>query len=554
MEDLTQLNLLISPQGDPAVAGAPIGDAAADPSLFQAYLAQAGREVEGESGAASEGGTDLAGVLAEAAEIPPEIDSSEFQENIPEVLERFAEHAGEELAVTEAEELPVSEVDGPEGLHDPAPAQAELTGKAPVESPRSVSHADSVPVELPVPEAAPGERTPAVSRAATDGPPESPADIKNRPETEVAPPIEPRSGIRAQDTATENSGDEPASRARVDVEISGAPKDISVSGPAPRAAVSLERLDLEGYGVRKLAIELGAAPQKATALSGPETASIASGHSRPPELALRTELPSSAPAVVTTRPRDIEGTYRVNPAAEPEAADLLARLEARINAPRPTDTAPRSLAEELPSARIGIEGPVTSHPVWKEVALASRQVSQAKSALTQPSVVSSETKDAGTIVHMSADVQNQSDRFERQGAPQPVAPPQPAKPVPDTTFSLEPARRVTMVLGDSEAQVHVQIRDHQGEVSLRFDAPSVIRSGLEGSIHNLVESLSREQVPVADVLFSGRFDRGTDSNDSQGGKPYSSRKQTSTTAEAEDASFTTEFESSAEGSLINVHA
>ena len=552
MEDLTQLNLLISPQGDPAVAGTPIGDAASDSSLFQAYLAQAGREVEGESGAASEGGTDLTGVLAEPGEIAS--------------LAEAAEISPETLPDLKPEILEALDLVGDDAAPD---AQEKLTGKAPVES--------------PVPEAAPGERASAVSRTAFDGPPESveldvdiPADAKKRPETEIASPIEPRGGTRAQDIAPENSGDKPAPPARVDVEISGtATKGIGSSGPAqaesqeplyqnPRyapqeAGVSLERLDLEGYGVRKLAIDVdpGAARQTfkpATAPTGPNTASIAASVSQPSELTLRSEVPPSAPVVAATRPRDIEGTYRVNPAAEPEAADLLARLEARPSAPRSMDTAPRLLAEELPNARIGIEQPVTSHPVWKEVAVASRQVSQAKSALTQPSVVSSETKDAGTIVHMSADVQNQSDRFERQGAPQQVAPPQPAKPVPDTTFSLEPARRLNMVLGDSDAEVRVQIRDQQGEVSLRFDAPSVIRSGLEGSVHTLVESLSRQQVPVADVLFSGRFDTGTDSNDSHGGNPHSSRKQNSVTAEGEDASFTTEFESSAEGSLINVHA
>ena len=340
MEDLTQLNLLIPPQGDPAVAGAPIGAAAFGRSSFEEYLAQAGFETEGKADAAPKGG--------------------------------------------------------------PTPE----TGR----------------------------------------------------------------------------------RVRGDVEGSAAPRDIRVSGPAPReAGVSLGKLDLD------------------------------------PDAAPR----SFKPATTST----------------PEVAELLARLEPPTNEPRLMDTVPRPLAEEL----------LTSHPVWKQVALASRQVSQVQSAVAEPPVGSSETKDAGTIVHMSADVPNQSDRFERQGAPQQVPPPRPAKPVPDTTFSLEPARKVTMVLGDSDAEVRVQIRDQRSEVALRCDAPSIIRSGLEGSVHNLVEALNREQVPVADVFFSGRFGTGTDAQ-SHDGNPHSSRKQTSMTAEPEDASFTTEFESSAEGSLVNIHA
>ncbi len=43
--------------------------------------------------------------------------------------------------------------------------------------------------------------------------------------------------------------------------------------------------------------------------------------------------------------------------------------------------------------------------------------------------------------------------------------------------------------------------ENQGEVSLRFDAPAAIRAGLELSVHNLVESLTRAQVPLSDVMF-----------------------------------------------------
>ncbi len=548
MEDLTQLNLPISPQGDPAVAGTPIGDAASDPSLFEAYLTQAAVEAEGEAGV-PEGGTDFSGVLAEtaeiaslaeAAEMSPEIDLSKF---IRESLERGAEPPVEQLPDSETLDVPeileVLERFGDDAASEP---RMESTGKAPVESPSRVSHGDSVPVGRPVPEVVSGEQTPTLSRTGAAENVEPDVDI----------PLEKRSSVRPQDARQANPGN--------DETFSAAAREISVSGPAPReAGVSLEALDLESRGVRKLAIDLDpdAAPQtarQAPTSNGPNTGSVVSKVSQPSETALRSELPSRTPVVVATRPRDVDGTYRVNSDAASEAADLLARLEARTNAPRPTEAALRLPVEELPLVRTAVDQLVTSHPVWKEVAIASRQFSPARSAAAQPSVASAETKDAGTIVQMSADVPNQSDRFQRQDAPQQVAPPQPVRPVADTTFSLEPARRVTMMLGDADAEVRVQIRDHQGEVSLRFDAPAVLRSGLEGSVHSLVESLSREQVPVSEVMFSGRFDTGTDSNHSQSGNPHSPKKHASTMGEVEDASFTTHFESSAEGSLVNLHA
>ena len=72
-----------------------------------------------------------------------------------------------------------------------------------------------------------------------------------------------------------------------------------------------------------------------------------------------------------------------------------------------------------------------------------------------------------------------------------------------------------MMVGESDAEVRVQLRETQGEVLVRFDAPANMRAGLQGSVHDLVESLAREQIPVSDVRFSGRFDTGTDSGQSR---------------------------------------
>ena len=112
-----------------------------------------------------------------------------------------------------------------------------------------------------------------------------------------------------------------------------------------------------------------------------------------------------------------------------------------------------------------------------------------------------------------------------------------------------------MMVGESDSGVRVQLSENRGEVSVRFNAPTVIRTGLEGSVHNLVDSLNRQQVPLSDVLFSGRFDTGTDSGQSQHGDGHGSRQGQSADTESEETlAFMTEFESSDEDSLVSLTA
>lgn len=83
--------------------------------------------------------------------------------------------------------------------------------------------------------------------------------------------------------------------------------------------------------------------------------------------------------------------------------------------------------------------------------------------------------------------------------------PHPPKPPDPPTLTPEPARRVFMMVGDAENEVRVLVHESNGEVSVRFDAPHAIRAHLEASAHQLVESMSREQVSLTSMTFSGPF-------------------------------------------------
>ncbi len=174
---------------------------------------------------------------------------------------------------------------------------------------------------------------------------------------------------------------------------------------------------------------------------------------------------------------------------------------------------------------------------------------------TEATPNTAEKGSTASFVQMTSEIPTETGGTARQAAPQPAAPAQPAKPANLPTFSLEPARRVTMMVGESDSGVRVQLSENRGEVSVRFNAPTVICTGLEGSVHNLVDSLNRQQVPLSDVLFSGRFDTGTDSGQSQHGDGHGSRQGQSADTESEETlAFMTEFESSDEDSLVSLTA
>lgn len=159
-------------------------------------------------------------------------------------------------------------------------------------------------------------------------------------------------------------------------------------------------------------------------------------------------------------------------------------------------------------------------------------------------------------VQWSSEVPREMNDPDRGADPRMLpARPQPAKPVVPQTFSLEPARRVTMLLGEAGNEVQVHVRESQGEVSVRFNAAHAVRGGLEASVGNLVESLTREQVPVTDVSFSGPAHSDTGSGQSrQQDASGSSHHRAPIVELTEESLFTPEFETASGGLGISLTA
>jgi len=106
----------------------------------------------------------------------------------------------------------------------------------------------------------------------------------------------------------------------------------------------------------------------------------------------------------------------------------------------------------------------------------------------------------------SSDTRHEQPTIAKAEAPQPVRTPfEPPAPPPVV-------RQVSMDVGDAESQVHVVIRERNGDLEVRFDtANERLRRDLEGASPMLVHDLERGAMRVADLDFSS-FGSATDSD------------------------------------------
>ena len=137
-----------------------------------------------------------------------------------------------------------------------------------------------------------------------------------------------------------------------------------------------------------------------------------------------------------------------------------------------------------------------------------------------------------------------------------VSRPQPVRPLLNPNFTAQPAHSVTMMVGEADSEVRVQIRATGDDLTLRFDAASGLRSGLEGSLGQLMDSLTREQVSVSDVAFSdSNAHADTDSRQSSGNQRQNPKGHGFHQGDLDDPSSSTpEFISQSSGTLVNTQA
>ena len=135
-----------------------------------------------------------------------------------------------------------------------------------------------------------------------------------------------------------------------------------------------------------------------------------------------------------------------------------------------------------------------------------------------------------------------------------ISRPQPVRPLPNSTFAMQPARTVTMLVGDSGSEVRVQLRSTGDHLALRFDAPLGVRTGLESGLGQLLDSLTREHVSVSDVAFSNSSQADRDSHPSRENHQQAPKSRTSPADDADELSFTPEFVSDLSGTLVNMQA
>ncbi len=145
------------------------------------------------------------------------------------------------------------------------------------------------------------------------------------------------------------------------------------------------------------------------------------------------------------------------------------------------------------------------------------------------------------------------DESEAQGI-RSISRPQPVRPLPNSTFAMQPARSVTMLVGDSGSEVRVQLRSTGDDLALRFDAPLGVRTGLESGLGQLLDSLTREHVSVSDVAFSNSSQADRDSHPSRENRQQAPKSRTSPEDDADELSFTPEFVSDLSGTLVNMQA
>ena len=601
MSDFSQLNLPLPVETDLGATPAPAPESSPDPSLFQALLAEAGYGPGEKLDAPADGvPADVAAELgAEAVDLVPaeempartaiepgletEVATGDTEVATADVDARMRIDESRLDAVAGSRPVPISsnEVDAREEAADVEADQPRRRDsglrvdleRSPVPSPVETT-IQGVQVRSEssdrVPDPVNEDTGPAtnVSRGETSGfRPDAEvlrADASVvRPDAEVlradasvvrpdAEVLRADAGVVRPDAETAAFRSESASRRNVIVEETTNVSSFVAKGTGAR----LEALDLERFDVRRIEFRTESVqPQNTTTnISGK---SLSSGvHTLVVEQAVK-ESPVREPISVRPLTASVEGPVEPRDTRSPVAAlDTLDEvpLAPGRQTPRPSQSVLESaLAPEADGNVPVAQGRVTSELVWKDLAVSRRDISQSRSTSPSSAVNTSEADQSTPTVGLTAEVPRETNSSNRGSAPQQVAPPKPVMPLSETTFSLDPARRVTMQLGDAESKVLVQIREHQGEVSVRFDAPGQLRTGLETSVQNLIESLGREQVPVSDVLFSSRFDTGTDSRQSHNGHDQRPNSPNHATTESDATLFETEFESSTAGH-INVVA
>jgi hypothetical protein len=111
--------------------------------------------------------------------------------------------------------------------------------------------------------------------------------------------------------------------------------------------------------------------------------------------------------------------------------------------------------------------------------------------------------------------------------------PLPSRPVPEPPIPAPTARRLYMDIGDADSQVRVVIREHNGDLQLRFDTSSErLRHDLETASPTLVENLERNAIRVSDLDFTA-FGSATDAEHQQQGQPQPKKSLKSEAAFAE---------------------
>ena len=533
MEDFSQLILPLPIEADPAASPSESPDSGADNLLFEALLAEAGLETSDDSrGAAPQTAPRTTVALPTTpAELGEEIwtkPSDAFQNTDSPDSEagEFGPHA--EMKWVDVKNPPVEIAGEPVDLSTAAlPQTLKQSGEG------EVARADPTRAETrdPIPDSNP-EIGPSVPASGESG-------------SEVAIGRQPTVGTTGsgQNEVLVSSGETPAGMPEGPVRESGVRAPIifetGASNPFVRAGDggTMGSLDLESFGVRRMEIQ---------AVSNPAAAVPTKTPANSPDIAFGTAPARPEPTLEMLSGFSARNRVPIHFAVEPEIRPDIPVLAKDLANARPNATSESTLVgSELPIVGSGLESQVTSQYVWKETIPSRRQGFDSKSTVVGASLPTSNKESSGSIVQMTADIPRETEGSDQNAAAQSFRAAQPVKPVTPPTFSLAPARQVTMMVGESDAEVRVQLRENQGEVLVRFDAAANMRVGLQGSVHDLIESLAREQIPVSDVKVSGRFDTGTDSRQSQNGNAHSSQNQKFQMAEEEETSFLTDFESSA---------
>ena len=302
---------------------------------------------------------------------------------------------------------------------------------------------------------------------------------------------------------------------------------------------SLESLDLASFGVNRMVVTAeGRSASDATAR--PQTAVVSS------EAVVSTN-PRREPTPATEGHHPLAGLAGRFPAGRESAS-----VSDSVNSHTATTQAHRPEAA-IPSGAV-LESKITSTYIVNGREIRPTTAEDSKGMTSDGSLNTVETRSTRSFVQMTSEIPAETGGSASHTEAQLARPAQPVKPINLPKFSLDPARRVTMMVGEADAGVRVQLSENRGAIAVRFDAPALIRAGLEASIHNLLESFTREQVPLSGVQFSGRFDTGTDSDQRHRDDGRGFGHAASAVTEIEDRDFMTEFEASDTDSVVSLTA